>query len=161
MPRVQQLNRNKHAAKKLQAFELNHYQDPVSVKEYKRSKNGPNPRLCGNLSESTRHANSILKQGSGGRGRGGLICIVCQMKTYTSCGICRIESKNNEGHPSLCFYPSKGAGAGNLCFMDYHNDVLLDSQRNIATPTRGRMGGAKSCKAGWACHLHGRAHSKH
>jgi hypothetical protein len=47
------------------------------------------------------------------------------MKTYTSCGICGMESNGNDGHPSLCFYPSKGAGAGNVCFLDYHNDVFF------------------------------------
>jgi hypothetical protein len=71
MRRVQQLNKEKRVTKKRRNFELNGYEDSVSVEEYKKSKNGPNPRLCGNLSEFTRHANSILKQGTGGRGRGG------------------------------------------------------------------------------------------
>jgi hypothetical protein len=73
------------------------------------------------------HANSILKQGTGGRGRSsGLACALCHMKTYTSCGIYQLQmAKDNYGHPPLCFFPSKGPGVGNLCFLDYHNDVFF------------------------------------
>ena len=70
-------------------------------------------------------ANSILKQGTAGIGRLGLKCAVCHTKTYTSCGICRTKASANDGHPQLCFYPSKGPGAGNSCFLDYHNDVFF------------------------------------
>jgi uncharacterized protein YkuJ len=72
MRRVQQLNKDRCATKKRQNFELNGWEDYASVDaEYKKSRNGPDLRLCGNLSEFTHHANSILKQGTGGRGRGG------------------------------------------------------------------------------------------
>ncbi len=37
-----------------------------------------------------------------------------------------IRDSNNDGrHPPLCFFPSKGPGAGNSCFLDYHNDVFF------------------------------------
>jgi hypothetical protein len=125
MRRVQQLNKTRRAVKKRQAFELNDYVDTVSVVEFKKQKSGPNPRLCGNLSDFRRHADNILRQGTGGRGRGGLRCVVCSTKTYTSCGLCVTTAKDNDGHPPLCFFPSKGAGIGNACFLDYHNDVFF------------------------------------
>jgi hypothetical protein len=33
--------------------------------------------------------------------------------------------KDNDGHPPLCFFSSKGAGIGNVCFLDYHKDVFF------------------------------------
>jgi hypothetical protein len=125
MRRVQQLNKTRRAMKKRRAFELDGYKDSVSVIEFKKQKSGPNPRLCGNLSDFRRHADSILRQGQGGRGRAGLRCVVCSTKTYTSCGLCDTAGRDNDGHPPLCFFPSKGAGVGNTCFLDYHNDVFF------------------------------------
>jgi hypothetical protein len=53
--------------------------------------------------------------------------VVCNTRTYTSCGLCLSPQANdNDGrHPPLCFFPSKGPGVGNSCFLDYHNDVFF------------------------------------
>jgi hypothetical protein len=127
MRKVKQLNKSQRVRKKRRAFELNGYEDSVSIDEYKKSKKGPNPRLCGNLSAFRCHANGIVKQGTGGRGKGALKCVVCNTRTYTSCGLCLSPQANdNDGrHPPLCFFPSKGPGVGNSCFLDYHNDVFF------------------------------------
>jgi hypothetical protein len=127
MRKVKQLNRNQQVKKKRQAFEMDGYKDSVSIDEFKRSKEGPNPRLCGNLSKFRCHANGIVKQGTGGRGKGAVKCVVCNTRTYTSCGLCLTpQANNNDGqHPPLCFFPSKGPGVGNSCFLDYHNDVVF------------------------------------
>jgi hypothetical protein len=50
MRRVQQLNKTRYVLKKYWAFELNGYKDTVSIVEFKKMKDGPNTRLCGNLS---------------------------------------------------------------------------------------------------------------
>jgi hypothetical protein len=66
-----------------------------------------------------------LKQGSGGRRRAGLKYVVCNTKTYTCCGFCITTAKDNDGHPPLCLFPSKEAGLGNACFLDYHNNIFF------------------------------------
>jgi hypothetical protein len=126
MRKVKQLNLSHRAKKKRRAFELAGYQDSVSIDEFKKSKEGPNPRLCGNLTEFTAHLKGILRQGTGGRGRGALKCVVCNMRTYSICGLCvTTNSRDLDGHPPLCFFPSKGPSIGNSCFVDLHNDVFF------------------------------------
>ncbi len=131
MRRVKQLNKTQRSKKKRRAFELNGYKDSVSIVEFKKIKEGPNPRLCGNLSEFRCHANGIVKQGTGGRGKGALTCVVCNTRTYTSCGLClTAQTNNNDGrHPTLCFFPSKGPNMGKSCFLDYHNDCCFGLAR--------------------------------
>ncbi len=44
---------------------------------------------------------------------------------YTSCGLCFTHQANDNAgrqHPPMCFFPSVGPGAGNSCFLDYHDD---------------------------------------
>jgi hypothetical protein len=125
MRRVKQLNKTQRVKKKRRSFESNGYEDTVSIDEFKRSKKGPNPRLCGNLSEFRCHANGIVKQGAGKRGKGALRCVVCNSKAYTSCGLCLTSDTVVGRHPPLCFFPSKGPAVGNSCFLDYHNDAFF------------------------------------
>jgi hypothetical protein len=47
-----------------------------------------------------------------------------QHKNLQLFGLCITKAKYNDGHPPLC-YPSKGAGLGNACFLDYHNDIFF------------------------------------
>jgi hypothetical protein len=47
MRKVKQLNKTQRVEKKRRSFEINGYEDTVSMDEFKRSKQGPNPRLCG------------------------------------------------------------------------------------------------------------------
>jgi hypothetical protein len=88
------------------AFELNSYEDTVSIIEFKKSKDGPNPRLCVNLSKFRRHAQKF--EAGIWRKRKGTF-EMCHVQ-YTNLHLLLSLSfaKDNDGRPH-CFLSLQGS----------------------------------------------------
>ena len=89
-----------------------------SPTQYKNAKEkGKNPRLCGDLSNLTKHVASIE------RFKHERQCAFCGKPAYSRCMLCM-------GCPPLHFVPQRGENANSTCFFDYHNDVLFGMARD-------------------------------
>jgi hypothetical protein len=127
MRRVQQFNKSRRVMKSVEILNQMATRIMFPLLSAKRARMARIHDSAEILSEFRHHANgSILKQGTGGRGKPGLKCAIYHMITYMGCSICRIQAKEDNGrHLPLCFYPSNGPGVGNPCFLDYHNNIFF------------------------------------
>ena len=85
-------------------------------REFKRSKQGGNSRLCGDLTKLRSHINSLeigLKHPN--------ICAVCGTSAYSKCTLC-----NKYVHYNV----TRGADKGKNCFFELHDDSYFGMARD-------------------------------
>ena len=85
-------------------------------REFKRSKQGGNSRLCGDLTKLKCHINSLeigLKHPN--------ICAVCGTSAYSKCTLC-----NKYVHYNV----TRGADKGKNCFFELHDDSYFGMARD-------------------------------
>jgi hypothetical protein len=128
---VTKLNKMRRQMKRHKSDLVERYEDAISIDDFNKCKSGVTSRLCGNLTDFKRHIHGVVKQGTGGRRKGALVCQVCGRNTYSSCSLCAAT-------PALCFFPAKGGGNLQTCFLDYHNDVFFGLSRMDSKPYLGR-----------------------
>jgi hypothetical protein len=68
-------------------------------------------RLCGDLSDFTRHAESVIHGMKNPRN-----CKWCGIACHQMCGLCK---------KALHYMPNKGNSAGKICFVKYHNEMCF------------------------------------